>query len=144
MRNTQELIAEVCDEIKAILLEKNRKYGDAALNPRQVFSRSDVLEGIRIRMDDKINRIANQQVDEDEDVIGDLLGYLVLYEVAKRLHEPSESDKIVEKLKEQGFDVKKVDFDSYTWGYGGGYSPKLGWQYQTNASSAKPEDQYEI
>jgi len=80
---TQADIATVCDEIKELLLSKNRKYGDSALNPVRVFSKSDSLEQIRVRMDDKLSRLRNAQTDEDEDVIADLTGYLVLYQVAK-------------------------------------------------------------
>jgi hypothetical protein len=80
---TQIDICTVCDEIKELLLEKNRKYGDSALNPVRVFSKSDSLEQIRVRMDDKLSRLRNAQTDEDEDVIADLTGYLVLYQIAK-------------------------------------------------------------
>jgi hypothetical protein len=79
---TQVDICTVCDELKELLLEKNRKYGDSALNPVRIFSRSDNLEQIRVRLDDKLSRLRNQQSDEDEDVITDLIGYLVLYKVA--------------------------------------------------------------
>ena len=84
LTDAQKAIAEVCDEIKELLLEKNRKYGNSALNPCRIFARSDRLEQIRVRIDDKLNRIKNEQGDEDEDVVKDLIGYLVLYEVAKR------------------------------------------------------------
>ena len=76
-------IATVCDELKELLLEKNRKYGDSALNPVRVFSKSDNLEQIRVRIDDKLSRLRNQQQDEDEDVVNDLIGYLVLLKVAQ-------------------------------------------------------------
>jgi hypothetical protein len=83
VEQTQIDIATTCDAIKALLLEKNRKYGDSALNPVRVFSKSDPLEQIRVRLDDKLSRLRNQQDDEDEDVISDLIGYLVLYQVAR-------------------------------------------------------------
>jgi hypothetical protein len=76
-------IATTCDSIKELLLEKNRKYGDSALTPVRIFSKSDPLEQIRVRLDDKLSRLRNQQNDEDEDVIADLIGYLVLYQVAR-------------------------------------------------------------
>ena len=79
---TQVDIATICDEVKELLLLKNRKYGDSAINPVRVFSKSDSLEQIRVRIDDKLSRLRNQQADEDEDVITDLIGYLVLYKVA--------------------------------------------------------------
>ena len=84
MSNSQSQldIAVVCDQIKELLLEKNRKYGDAALNPVRIFSKANTLEQIRVRMDDKLSRLKNAQNDEDEDPILDLVGYLVLYQVA--------------------------------------------------------------
>jgi hypothetical protein len=84
MTDTQLLIVEICEEIKELLLEKNRKYGDSAINPIRIFSKSNNLEQILVRIDDKINRIKNVQADEDEDVINDLIGYFILYKVAKK------------------------------------------------------------
>ena len=86
MTDTQVVIAEVCDEIKELLLDKNRKYGDSAINPIRILSKSSNTEQILVRIDDKLNRIKNMQSDEDEDVITDLIGYLVLYKVAKKLN----------------------------------------------------------
>ena len=80
---TQIDIATVCDEVKELLLEKNRKYGDSALNPVRIFSKSGPVEQIKVRLDDKLSRIRNQQSDEDEDVVNDLIGYLVLLKVAQ-------------------------------------------------------------
>ena len=81
--NTRDLIIKKCEELKELLLEKNRKYGDSAINPCRVFSRASATEQILVRMDDKINRIKNRQNDEDEDVIKDLAGYCILYMIAK-------------------------------------------------------------
>ncbi len=80
---TQTDICVIVDEIKELLLSKNRKYGDSALSPVRVFSKSDPLEQIRVRLDDKLSRLRNQAADEDEDVISDLIGYLVLYKIAQ-------------------------------------------------------------
>jgi hypothetical protein len=79
---SQQDIAQICDEIRELLLEKNRKYGDSALNPVRVFSKASTLEQIKVRLDDKLSRLRNAQDDEDEDVTSDLIGYLVLYKVA--------------------------------------------------------------
>jgi hypothetical protein len=79
---TQIDICTTCDEIKELLLEKNRKYGDSALNPVRIFSKASTLEQLKVRMDDKLSRLRNAQDDEDEDPITDLIGYLVLYKVA--------------------------------------------------------------
>jgi hypothetical protein len=75
-------IATICDQLKELLLEKNRKYGDSALNPVRVFSKASPIEQIKVRLDDKLSRLRNQQDDEDEDVLTDLIGYIVLYKVA--------------------------------------------------------------
>jgi hypothetical protein len=83
LSQSQADIAITCEKIKDLLLEKNRKYGDSALNPVRVFSKSDPLEQIRVRLDDKLSRVRNEQQDEDEDVITDLVGYLILLQVAK-------------------------------------------------------------
>ena len=81
--NTQELIDKVCDEVKAMLLDKNRKYGDSALNPLRIFSKADPIEQINIRIDDKLSRVASSQDDDIEDAELDLIGYLILKRVAK-------------------------------------------------------------
>ena len=76
-------IATVCCQIKEMLLQKNEKYGDAALNPARIFSRADSAEQLNVRIDDKLNRIANRRDNEDEDPEWDLLGYLILKRVEK-------------------------------------------------------------
>lgn len=76
-------VHKILIEIEEMLISKNRKYGDAALNPKRVFSRASNIEQINVRIDDKLSRIANQNSDEDEDVDGDLIGYLVLRKIAR-------------------------------------------------------------
>lgn len=88
----QKEIADLCDELKDFLLEKNRKYGSSALNPSRIFSRSDSVEQIKVRIDDKLTRLQNQQDDEDEDVVWDLLGYLVLLKIAMKRRDVSTTD----------------------------------------------------
>lgn len=73
----------VLNDIRSLLVEKNRKYGDAVLNPKRVFSRADIMEQINVRIDDKISRIMNRQDDDAEDAETDLLGYLLIKNVAK-------------------------------------------------------------
>ena len=80
--SSEEKILMIIDQIKNLLLEKNRKYGNSALEPMRVFSRSDHLEQIRVRIDDKLSRVKSAQLDEDEEVLNDLIGYLILYRVA--------------------------------------------------------------
>lgn len=81
LENTQLMIAATCDEVKEMLLEKNRKYGNSALNPLRLFSKADTLEQIKVRLDDKFSRLLNMPEDENEDVIKDIIGYLVIYKI---------------------------------------------------------------
>ena len=74
----------VLNEIEIMLIEKNRKYGNSALEPKRIFSRASNIEQIKVRIDDKLSRISSAQNDEDEDVINDLIGYLVILKIAER------------------------------------------------------------
>lgn len=79
---TELLIAKICDDIQALLLQKNRAYGNAALDPVRIFSKASTKEQILVRIDDKLNRIKQGHSSlDDEDVIQDLIGYLVLLRV---------------------------------------------------------------
>ena len=74
---TSEKIVKVSDGLRDLLLEKNRRYGDSALNPTKVFSKSDAKNGILIRLDDKLTRIKNSTELRKNDV-ADIMGYLTL------------------------------------------------------------------
>jgi hypothetical protein len=70
------------EEIQEILISKNLKYGNSALEPLGVFSQLSPEEGIKIRIDDKLKRIKNGSLTkDDEDVVNDLIGYLVLLKI---------------------------------------------------------------
>jgi len=70
-------------EIAKLLVEKNQKYGNSALAPINVFHKGDPIEGIKIRIDDKLKRIAMGNIkDTDEDTLMDLAGYIVLLMIA--------------------------------------------------------------
>ena len=88
--NTQDLIREECDWIKNFLLEKNRRYGDSAISPMRLFSRASSCEQIKVRIDDKLNRLINLQEDDQEDVILDLIGYFILYRVTQKIQQHAE------------------------------------------------------
>jgi len=81
---SQLQIASICDEVKELLLGKNEKYGDSALNPARIFSQASAEEQILVRIDDKLNRIQKGAglLDTDEDVVMDLIGYLILLKIA--------------------------------------------------------------
>lgn len=81
---TQIRIVEEVDKIKEMLLEKNRSYGDSALNPVRIFSKADKEEQLLARIDDKLSRVQlGYDGFNDEDCVGDLIGYLILLRVAR-------------------------------------------------------------
>ncbi len=77
-------IISKCDAIKSLLLAKNAAYGDSALEPVRIFSQATPVEQILVRLDDKLSRISRGGgiVGDDEDVIQDLIGYLILLQIA--------------------------------------------------------------
>lgn len=83
LAQTQIDICTVCDEIKELLLEKNKLYGNSATNPVRIFSKADPIDSLLVRMDDKLSRIRTMSPDDAEDAYLDLLGYLVLHRVAQ-------------------------------------------------------------
>jgi hypothetical protein len=76
-------VGVVLDEIRDLLISKNLKYGNSALEPLGVFSQLSAKEGLLVRIDDKLKRIKNGSLDrDDEDVVNDLIGYLVLLKIS--------------------------------------------------------------
>jgi hypothetical protein len=82
--HSQIQIAVTCDDIKELLLQKNLRYGDAALDPIRVFSKALTNEQLCVRIDDKLSRIQRGVglLGTDEDVLLDLIGYLVLLRIS--------------------------------------------------------------
>ncbi len=87
IEQVQELIVEECREIEKLLLGKNERYGNSALDPVRIFSDADRTEQLDVRIDDKLSRIERGQGYDEEEVEQDLIGYLVLKRVARRLEE---------------------------------------------------------
>ena len=84
LNDTQKRISSICDDVKELLLFKNQRYGNSALEPIRVFSKSSSVEQILVRIDDKLNRFMKGVglVEDDEDVVMDLIGYLILLKMA--------------------------------------------------------------
>lgn len=89
----EDHIRAVCAELADFLVDKNKKYGNSALEPMRVFSQAAADEQILVRLDDKLSRIKSRQNNEDEDPIKDLVGYLVLYLVSRRLKAAREEER---------------------------------------------------
>ena len=76
--DVQKRLQAICSSISQILVEKNKRYGNSALEPLRIFSKLAAKEGIRQRLDDKLQRIRNSTEHRKNDVF-DIIGYLVLY-----------------------------------------------------------------
>jgi|TARA_R110002110_G_scaffold292574_1_gene506625 hypothetical protein len=86
MKETQNKIRKTMKEVLDLLISKNKQYGDSAMNPMGIFSKGSAEDLIRVRIDDKLNRLlqGDKSIERDEDVILDLIGYLVLLLIAVR------------------------------------------------------------
>jgi hypothetical protein len=93
------LIAEECYTLRDLLIAKNAAYGNSALQPLRIMSRADPEEQIRVRIDDKLSRLARGD-DAGEDVIQDLLGYLILLRIARRINAAKVAEQLEESLSE--------------------------------------------
>ena len=85
-----------------MLIAKNQKYGNSAIEPLGIFSELTPEEGLKVRIDDKLKRIKNGSLDkDDEDVINDLIGYLVLLKILHKKDQPNEALKKGAEKKKQ-------------------------------------------
>jgi hypothetical protein len=66
-----------------MLIEKNKSYGDSALDPIRIFSKASSDEQIKIRIDDKLSRISRGSEFYGDNDLDDLIGYLILLKVSK-------------------------------------------------------------
>ena len=107
MTDVQNSIFETCNSIRDMLVSKNRKYGNSALKPIRVFSQADPIEQIKVRIDDKLSRLKSSCNDEDEDVIMDLIGYLVLLKVAQQ--KKQNNYRMVQTYDENGQPKEQMD-----------------------------------
>ena len=75
-------ITKLCSNFKIFLSEKNRKYGDSALNPKKIFSKVDAEDQICNRLDDKLGRIEKSTELKKNDIC-DSFGYHALLMIKK-------------------------------------------------------------
>lgn len=77
--DTQQKLVDVLDGMKSLLLYKNRKYGDSAINPKKIFYKGDSTNSILIRLDDKIGRVMSNPDDKPRvNDVADIIGYCTL------------------------------------------------------------------
>ena len=105
MSESETKISWVCDDIKELLIHKNRKYGNSALKPCRVFSKASAVEQLLVRIDDKLNRIMQGVglLADDEDVVNDLIGYLVLLKIGMNDEKHKELYNVGREIFEEGF-----------------------------------------
>ena len=105
MSESETKISGVCDDIKELLIHKNRKYGNSALKPCRVFSKASPVEQLLVRIDDKLNRIMQGAglLANDEDVVNDLIGYLILLKIGMNDEKNKEVYNIGREIFEEGF-----------------------------------------
>lgn len=76
---TQRKIREITEAMKDLLLYKNNKYGDSAINPKKVFYKGDATNSILIRLDDKLGRVmSNTEEKPRVNDVCDIIGYCTL------------------------------------------------------------------
>ena len=96
--NTRSKIKAKCKRIEDLLLQKNARYGDASLEPVNIFSKCNAVTSIKARIDDKLKRIQTSgPVDDMEDTLLDLTGYLILLMIAK----DNESHDIQKRIRQK-------------------------------------------
>ena len=86
MDNIQKKIKETGNEITDFLLSKNKQYGNSVFEPIGIFSKNIPQESLRVRIDDKLSRLkrGNDSIECDEDIVKDLIGYLLLLLIMMR------------------------------------------------------------
>ena len=106
--NFQEQVYQVLSEITELLISKNQKYGNSAIEPLGIFSDLSPEEGLKVRIDDKLKRIMNGSLEkDDEDVINDLIGYLVLLKILQK-DQKDKQKKRIERIMDE--EMQKWDF----------------------------------
>jgi hypothetical protein len=91
-------IAETCDSIRDMLLAKNESYGNSALEPLRIFSKADNVEQLRARIDDKLSRLMRGHDYRSDDTLRDLIGYLILLEIAEGEPKQGFADDVAERM----------------------------------------------
>lgn len=81
---TEIAILNECNRIAGMLIEKNRSYGNSALDPVRIFSHANNVEQLKVRLDDKLSRFARGKEYQGDNDLDDLMGYLVLLSIAQK------------------------------------------------------------
>ena len=111
--NTRSKIKAKCKRLEDLLLQKSARYGDASLEPVNIFSKCNSVTSIKARIDDKLKRIQTSgPIDDTEDTLLDLTGYLILLMIAKDNESHDISKRIRQKSPSSHSATTSVDADS--------------------------------
>ena len=92
----EKRIAELTDAMKHLLIEKNKRYGNSALEPQNIFYKGSAQSSILIRLDDKLGRIkANTESEPRINDVADITGYCTLLLISMGV-----TKEDIEKLEE--------------------------------------------
>lgn len=80
-------VRTVLGAVETMLVSKNEAYGNSALDPVRIFSKASPREQLLVRLDDKLSRLSRGD-EAGEDVLDDILGYIVLL----KIHNEKESN----------------------------------------------------
>jgi hypothetical protein len=117
--NFQDEVYKVLSEITEMLIAKNQKYGNSAIEPLGIFSDLSPEEGLKVRIDDKLKRIKNGSLDkDDEDVVNDLIGYLVILKILHKKDQPNEAlRKAAQKKKQKELITRIMNEENEKWDF---------------------------
>lgn len=81
-QNVEKLIETTFENFSRFLIEKNKRYGNSALNPPCIFSNATANNQLCNRLDDKLSRIKHSEELRKNDV-ADVFGYIALLMIQK-------------------------------------------------------------
>jgi hypothetical protein len=110
---SQQDIASTCDEIKELLLSKNRKYGDSALNPVRIFSQASTIEQIKVR---NMSAISKGNEEDREEIVEAIIEGMIAEMTFEQMR-----NKIWDMLYEDLIWQEWTDL----WMYAEDYAPEL-------------------
>ena len=96
MTTVQTNMCNIIEAMKDLLMYKNKHYGNSALEPIGIFYKGSAEDSIKIRLDDKLKRIANSKEEPKINDICDIIGYSFL-ELTKR----AEKENIIAEIEKQ-------------------------------------------
>lgn len=99
--------------LRELLILKNSDYGNSALEPIKLVSNLSPIEGIRLRINDKLNRMICDKCVLPEDTVTDTAGYYVLLKILEMRDLGCDKSFVSEvELDKEYFKLVPSDYDS--------------------------------